>query len=85
MPVHLDFLSEEPFDPSVHSQQKQARIFSTPLRSFPANGQQPPFLRRLAVMKAFRGGFLQKVQNAFTSTIAFYLAGQAQGCVHGLQ
>lgn len=37
-------------------------------------------------MKAFRGGFLQKVQNAFASTIAFYLAKwQAQGCVHGLR
>lgn len=36
-------------------------------------------------MNAFRGGALQKVQNAFASTIAFYLAGKARGCVHVLQ
>lgn len=36
-------------------------------------------------MNAYRGGFLQKVQNAFVSIIVFYLAGKAQGCVHMFQ
>lgn len=75
-PIHLDFLPEEPFDPSVHSQQKQVRIFSTPLQSFPANRWQHPFLRRLAVMRLLEEASSEKFKMHLHQQLHFILQGR---------